>query len=202
MNSLVNKVLSQMGNRYLDLDANSHARLDQLEAKTLCINISDWDLDLYCSVENGRLKLYFAQQQDFDARLSGTAKAMLGLGLSTRKEDKFFSQEVKLSGQMAIGQQFQALFQELDIDWEEHLSAVVGDHLAHPIFMQLTGFKNWLLNTGDNLRQDVGEYLREESLQLPYQDEVDEFRQQVSQLRDDVERLDQRIKRLSKAKLR
>lgn len=192
----VNAVLSQIGNRYLDLDPDSQQRLLALENKTLCIQFTDWELELYATGENGRLKIFFAQEQEFDARLSGTTKEILGLGMAAKKEDKFFKGEVAISGQISVGQQFQDLFQQLDIDWEEHLSTLVGDRLAHPLYSEFSRAAHWLRNTAENFRMNTSEYLREEALQLPYQDEIDDFRSQVTVLRDDVERLQQRIDRL------
>ena len=47
---------------------------------------------------------------------------------------------------------------------------------------------------GDNIR----EYLQEESRDLPTRYEVEKFGQQVGELRDDVERIAARLKRLER----
>jgi ubiquinone biosynthesis protein UbiJ len=44
-----------------------------------------------------------------------------------------------------------------------------------------------------NLRQDLTEYLQEESKHLPPRQEVEDFFTDISELRDDVERLEIKI---------
>ena len=48
----------------------------------------------------------------------------------------------------------------------------------------------------DTFGRDITEYLQEESRYLPQQDEVNKFLAAVDVLRNDVERLDARVKRL------
>jgi ubiquinone biosynthesis protein UbiJ len=56
--------------------------------------------------------------------------------------------------------------------------------------------KKWSKSAADNLADDVGEYLQEESRDVVSGAEMGMFNQQVDKLRDDTERLKARIDRL------
>jgi ubiquinone biosynthesis protein UbiJ len=84
----------------------------------------------------------------------------------------------------------------MEIDWEEHLSRLVGDIAAHRIAGLVNGLRNWGKTAADNLADDVGEYLQEESRDVVSGAEMGVFYQRVDKLRDDTERLKARIDRL------
>ena len=89
-----------------------------------------------------------------------------------------------------------AILDGIDIDWEEHLSRVTGDVLAHQVGNVARGMLEWGRNTLDTVSRDVAEYLHEESRDLPTRGEVDEFLARIDTLRLDVDRLEARVQRL------
>jgi ubiquinone biosynthesis protein UbiJ len=101
--------------------------------------------------------------------------------------------DVSIEGDMELGQQIRTLLKNIDIDWEEYLSKLTGDTIAHKIGNTVRHLFQWGKQTKDNLRQDVSDYLIEESRQLPHRLEVEEFLEQVSATRDAVERLQAKL---------
>jgi ubiquinone biosynthesis protein UbiJ len=85
----------------------------------------------------------------------------------------------------------------LDIDWEEHLSHLTGDIVAHKMGNLVRGIFSWGKQTTKILSQDAAEYLQEESRELPNRREVDAFLKNIDILRSDVDRLEMRVSRLS-----
>jgi ubiquinone biosynthesis protein UbiJ len=85
----------------------------------------------------------------------------------------------------------------MQIDWEEHLSRLVGDIAAHRLVSVFNEVINWSASATSNLTDDVSEYLQEESRDVVSGPEMDIFFQQVDRLRDDTERLLARTDRLS-----
>ena len=74
---------------------------------------------------------------------------------------------------------------------------LVGDvaaNLAFNVFKQLS---SWTKKTGSSLKDDVSEYLQEESRDVVSGAELNSFNSKVDQLRDDVDRIDALIKRKS-----
>ena len=81
-------------------------------------------------------------------------------------------------------------------DLEEELSRVIGDVAAHQVADFARGIRNWARGACSTMGGNIREYLQEESRELPTRFEVDRFSQQVGELRDDVERVAARLKRL------
>jgi ubiquinone biosynthesis protein UbiJ len=120
------------------------------------------------------------------------------MGVSRRKEDQLFSGEVQVTGDTHLAQKFGDIVGGLDVDWEEQLSLLVGDGLAHEAGSRVRAAGRWGRRTGNTLAENVKEYLQEEIRLLPGRYEVQGFLTDVDRLRDDVERLAARIERLSK----
>jgi ubiquinone biosynthesis protein UbiJ len=119
------------------------------------------------------------------------------MGSEADSADQLFSGAVAISGDTELGHNFGKLLGGLDIDWEEQLSRLTGDLLAHRIGNLARGAARWGKDALEALRQDLPEYLQEEVRLLPGRYEVEEFLTEVDRLRDDLERLEQRVRRLS-----
>jgi ubiquinone biosynthesis protein UbiJ len=103
---------------------------------------------------------------------------------------------VDLTGDEEIALQFQDLLRYGRPDLEEELSSVVGDTIAHTVGDIARNLERWGKETRSTLRQNVSEYLQEESRTVPSRYETDVFRKQVESLRDDVARFEMRLKHL------
>jgi ubiquinone biosynthesis protein UbiJ len=104
---------------------------------------------------------------------------------------------VEIQGDSELGHRFGNLLGKLEIDWEEQLSKLTGDLLAHQTGNLVRGAGAWARAARASLAQDLPEYLQEELGLLPSRIEVGEFLAEVDRLRDDAERLEQRIQRLA-----
>jgi ubiquinone biosynthesis protein UbiJ len=120
------------------------------------------------------------------------------MGVSQQKEDQLFSGEVQIEGDTHLAQAFGDLVRGLEVDWEEQLSLLVGDGLAHRVGSGARAAGRWGRRTAATLAEDVKEYLQEEARLLPGRYEIQGFLDDVDHLRDGVERLAARIERLAK----
>ena len=80
-------------------------------------------------------------------------------------------------------------------DWEEELSRHVGDVAAHQLGNLVRGGLAWMQQAADTLTRDAGEYLKEESRDLPTRYEVDRFLDDVDRLAADLGRAEARVAR-------
>jgi ubiquinone biosynthesis protein UbiJ len=131
-----------------------------------------------------------------DTRLKGAPLSLLKMSLGQHSEKQLFSGEVEISGDTETGQRFNQVLQQLDIDWEEHLSHITGDVVAHQIGRGLRGLMRWGKQAEDSLLQDTAEYLEEEIQLVASTHEVESFNHEVDVLRNDIERLQARVQRL------
>ena len=186
-------------NKYLALDPEAPEKLSAFDGKVICIEIRGVKRRLYLLIRDKKIAVDAHYDDPPDATICGSPPALFKLGLHRDSAPLFFAGEVEIRGDTHLGRQFKSLLADMQIDWEEHLSRLTGDIVAHRIaglFKQLT---QWSSSAADNFADDLGEYLQEESRDVVSGAEMEMFYQQVDQLRDDAERLTARIDRLTGA---
>jgi ubiquinone biosynthesis accessory factor UbiJ len=105
---------------------------------------------------------------------------------------------VGVRGDAALAAALEAVFNALRWDVEEDLSRVVGDVAAHRMVDGARSFAAWQKRSARDLADSTVEYLVEERKLLASPVQVRAWSQAVDRLRDDVERLDKRVERLSR----
>ncbi len=133
-----------------------------------------------------------------DVTISGPPFTLLRLLGSLESVDGVLPPDVSVSGELQLVQRLTRLAKRANFDWEEPLSKLFGDSVAHEIGHGVHGFASWARAASETFSSDVGEYLREERRLAPTRLEVDDFATHVDQVRDDVERLEVRVTRLNR----
>jgi ubiquinone biosynthesis protein UbiJ len=108
-------------------------------------------------------------------------------------------QEVQLVGDGALASAVTAVLSGLRWDLEEDLSFLVGDIAAHRLMRAGGALLAWHAQTASRLAQALAEYWTEEQRVIASRAALSGFASEVDALRDDIERLDQRIERLTRA---
>ncbi len=195
-NSTALNLLASALNKYLALDPEAPEKLTALDGKVICIDIKGPNKTIYLLINDSRISAVKTHDIEPDATIIGSPAALFKLGVHRDSAPLFFAGEVEIRGDTRLGRQFKSLLAEMEIDWEEHLSGYVGDIAAHRIAVLFNNLRKWSKSAADNLADDVGEYLQEESRDVVSGAEMGMFYQQVDKLRDDTERLIARIDRL------
>lgn len=191
-------VLEQAINQCLQLDPEMAQRLQSIDGRTIAIEITGLASPFFLIINHGEILVQGHLQGQPDTTISGGPASLLRMGVSKDQRDALFEGDVTIRGDVALGQQFKKIFDQLDIDWEEHLSRLVGDVIAHQLCRGGRNIKQWLEQTLSTLGRDVTEYLQEESRLLAVAEQVEAFVSEVDGLRDDVSRLQQRLQRLQR----
>jgi ubiquinone biosynthesis protein UbiJ len=132
-----------------------------------------------------------------DTVLRGTPFGIARLGLGRGKaQGTLFSGEVEIGGDVETGQDFKAVLDALDIDWEEQLARYTGDVVAHQAGNAARGAGRWLDQARLTVEQDLSEYLQEELRVVPTRIEIENLVEEIDRLALDAERLEARLKRL------
>ncbi len=185
-------------NRYLRLDPDSPARLAALHGRVIVLELPASALRLTFIPGPAGLQVLGHWEGEPDCLLRGSPLALARLGLGDKGEQALFSGAVSVEGDTETAQRFGALWAQLDIDWEEQLSRLTGDPIAHQAGRLVRGLGRWAGGTADTFRANLQEYLQEELGLLPTAAEVSDFAAEVEGLRDDVERLAARLTRLER----
>lgn len=194
--TLVCASLEAAVNRVLRLDPDTLARLTALSGKVIAVELRGLNTALYLVPEKSGLNVFSRFDGEPDTALRGTPLALARMGLEKHAGDSLFAGDVEIIGDTELGQEFREILDGLDIDWEEQLSLVTGDAVAHQIGNAVRSASAWGKKTLETLSRDAAEYLQEESRDLPNRGEVESFLTDVDELRSDVDRLEARIKRL------
>jgi ubiquinone biosynthesis protein UbiJ len=185
-------------NRYLRLDPDAMTRMARLDVRCIAIEFRGLDMTLFALPNENGVQITDHCEDAPDTTLTGTPFGLARLGLGQHKETALFSGEVEISGDIESGQAFQAILDDMDIDWEEQLSRLTGDMVAHRLGNAVRHAGSILRQGNSTAQQNMKEYLQEELRILPARIEVDNFCTDVTQLAMDTDRLDARVRRLQK----
>lgn len=190
-------------NALLALDPVASERLAGLHGRTVCIRLSGIGLSFHVVPgHDGRVRLLGSVEGDADATLSGSPLDLVRASDREQGHAQLFAGNVQIDGDTAVAQRFSEALGGLDIDWEEQLSRLTGDVVAHELGRGLRGARREGERVGRSLRDNLSEYLTEEARLLPHRYEVEDFVADVDTLRDDADRLEARIARLERQKER
>ncbi len=189
--------LEQALNAALALDANTNKRLQSINGKIIELDFSNTDQRLFLQPLNGNLKLMSHYAGAVDTTLRGSLFDLLRLR-SERSGEVMFGRGVEIDGDVELGTQFQRIIEKLDIDWEEHLSRISGDIIAHQIGNTVRELFTWGKRAASHLSDDITDYLQEETYTLPTGTEIENFLDEIDTLRSDVDRLEAKLKKLRK----
>jgi ubiquinone biosynthesis protein UbiJ len=180
-------------NQALTADADSQAKLQQFEKRSIHLDITDFQVSVLIQFAATQLRLADGRDQTADLMIAADSAALIKVA---GNPENLFSAQIKILGDVQFAKQLQDWLDGFDFDWEAQLARVTGDTLAYPLAQGIRQGFNWLKSSADSVQQSLAEYLREESRILPDKAETTRFMQQVDRLQADVDRLAARIQRL------
>ena len=189
---LINKILAQ--------DEETLEALAGLRGKVIGLEFSQTRLRFFLLPGAWGLRIQADLEADLEAGpdvwIKGTPANFLKLLRAARAEAPGLPADLQIMGDIALAQRFQAILRALDIDLEGPLARLAGDTVAVQISRLASGAGRYLSDSGRSLALNLSEYLRFEVQLLPDDLQVREFCDAVDTLRQDVDRLAQRLARL------
>lgn len=185
-------------NQLFAMDPETFKRLERFKGRIVAFEMTDIHQMLYFFPDGQGIQIVSHYEGEADTVISGTLLAFAKMAMAEEKEKtaSVFKGDITITGDIALGQHFQALFKQLDIDWEEHLSHITGDVIAHSLGNAARGIMGWGKQLVNSLGMDVSEYVQYETRDVASGPEVEYFNSHVDQLRNDVERAEARVNRL------
>jgi ubiquinone biosynthesis protein UbiJ len=193
LDKLVCGFLETTVNKLQQLDSSALQRRKQLNGTIIGVALKEINKPLYFVINT--------QQIDILSKYEGQADCFIRLNISALKELQnnhqlthlIKTEQLEVEGDIQIVQRFARLLTEMDIDWEEHLSAIIGDILAHKLYYQ---FKQYRKNASlqiKKIEKQSAEYITEELKIAPGPLEVVYFCEQVNDLKKQVDALEKRL---------
>lgn len=183
-------------NKALSLDEETLCSLAELEGKVIGFEFINSNLTLFLFPSIKGLLLLSHYENKADVLIKGTPTNFFMMIASSKTNSTSLPTDMQIIGDIGLAQRFQEIMQNIEIDFEEPLSKWVGDTLAHKIGRFVRRSHRFTINTSKLLASDISEYLRFEINMLPDELLVEEFSHEVDTLREDIERFQQRVKKL------
>lgn len=166
-------------------------RLQKFAGKTARFNIAPFSF-AYTILEDGLLR-----SADTESSADATCNIAPSLLPRLTSQDETARNEIHSEGDAALLTEIFFLSQNLRWDAAEDLSKLTGDIAAERIVQTAKNTRQQLHDGAVNFAESLSEYWTEERPLITKPPQIAAFTQQVDTLRDDIARLEQRIKRLA-----
>lgn len=183
-------------NAALAYDPATRIALAKLEPQLLAIVITQPPLRVYLAPRADGVHLLGQCEHSTTTELHGSLIALASLLKSDRVNLK--DSGVHVTGNSHFLAQLQTILKNIDIDWEEILSKIVGDIAGHQGANFIRSQLQWATDRVDTIQRLGTEFLTEEINALPSRAELNFFYQQVDDIQLDVDRIDARIEQLTR----
>ncbi|MCK4705722.1 MAG: SCP2 sterol-binding domain-containing protein [Gammaproteobacteria bacterium] len=180
-------------NRYLSLDPEVTERLAELEGRVIAVEITGINKTLYFLPHQAGMDVIEHYEDEADTTLRGSPVALLKMSMNKDVAPLMLKGEVEIEGDVRLGRSFKKILSEMDVDWEEYISRVIGDAPAHHLASLTKKIISWGCQAGNDVAADVSEYLQEESRDVVSKPELEMFYQDVDALRNQLDRFQARF---------
>lgn len=177
--------------RLLKLDPEIKRKLRGLEGRCIAITLDGPELSFHLRCDDRALLALPGFPEAPGAQIRATPGAFMALAASGGAGAVG---KVSVEGDAETARRFQQFFTELSPDWEDALTQLFGDVLGFQVSQLMGRGLSWLKSAGRSMGETGSEYLREESRQLVTRPEMEAFLDAVDDLRDDVERIEARVR--------
>ena len=183
-------------NRYIEADQERAAGLDQIKGKLICLYVREIDKTLSLRIEQRYLQEETNNDVEADVEISISLKILPEFLIGADQDKLIKNGGIEIKGDAHIASVFQNTLREIEIDWEEIISKYTGDAVAYQIGQGAKAVHSFGRNLRDNMRQDLRDYLQDNVQAAATQEEVDQFIQEVDNVRAKADRLEARLNRL------
>lgn len=174
------------------LDKEAYRFLTPFEGKIVCFQIEHFPA-MYFQIDKDGLKVIPLQPDDkCDTTFSGPLNAFISMIFTKNR----VQQGLHIRGDLECAKALYDTWRFLDLDFEGTLANYVGNDVARGMSEGVQKSHDWFKKTFEARKQDLGAYLQDEKKWLPTKIEMEDFFNEVDNLRLDVERLDARIQHL------
>ena len=188
------RLLAETINRVVALDPDARRKIRRLEGRSVGLDVRGPDLAMSMRVEDGKVDINRLDPDELpEAVIRATPGALLAMFGSGGRAA---SGQIELTGDTETARRFSDFFNTIEPDFEEGMTRLFGDVLGVHLWRTLQGSAGFVKNASGRFSEDLSEYLREESRQLPHRHEVEAFMDSVDDLRDQVAGLERRVDRL------
>jgi ubiquinone biosynthesis protein UbiJ len=189
-------VLETVLNLAMRIDPDAQDDLRALEGRSLALTWSGPQWSLRLAVENGALRVG-PNEGSSDLSLATTISGLIGM-LRPDSARSLPAGRVQVSGDADLLRRIEQMAKRFAPDWDAAFARHLGPTLGPQIGRALADGLQAARGGAQSFAETASEYVREESRDVASRHELEEFADDVDQLRDGVERVEARIVRLTR----
>lgn len=197
INAMLAMFIEKVMNKALEYDPGTQQALKKLNHSRLNIVCTQPKLEFTFDVIDGAISVASKTndlKHDMQVTLTGTFQDLAKL---IKNDQHSLAQSgVDVSGKAQLLVNFQELFSNLDIDWEEALIEKFGNTAGPQIASALRKTKVWSEQQNHDFQQFFPDYLTQELQLIPSTEEIEYFCEDVDNVKSRYDRIEARIKKL------
>ncbi len=200
---LLGRGLETALNHALSLDADTRNDLATLDGRALRVDFRGTGLAMRMAVDGDRLRVGPAFGGDNQLSVSSTPGGLLGMAAARLRGDGESGMppgQVEIAGDAELARRLERLATRFEPDIDEAFARVFGDVIGFQIARAFRRGFAFARESTSALVRDSADYLVEESRDLIAKPEMEEFLDEVDELRERGDRLEARIKHLVSAR--
>ncbi|TCD22526.1 SCP2 domain-containing protein [Pseudomonas sp. IC_126] len=186
-------------NRVLRLDPTALPRLARLSGRVIEIDCTTPACRLFVLADGEGLRLAGDWGREADCRLRAPAASLVRLATSRNKTAILHGSDVEIEGDSALLMSLAEVLQDLELDWEYEVSHWLGPVGAQLLGSGVRGQTAWARQSAESLRQNLADYLSEESRTLVGMAEAEAHFAELDRLKLVLDRLEARVERLNQS---
>lgn len=187
--------LERIINTALKCDPEATHKLKKIKNQSIKIDCIDWQFQFVMLIdENGLLQFHQKYFHPENIAIKSTLNNFLHIFMKGADSKTLFDYPIDISGNPHVLEVLRDAFKNLDLDLEEKLSTIIGDAAAFKIFSHARRVKNITSNTNTRLTEQLKEYIYFEAKHFPTRKQVESFYHDIAKLRNDVARLEAKIR--------
>jgi ubiquinone biosynthesis protein UbiJ len=187
-------IIGHLINKILQMDPNLVTIMQPLQHKVISIVCSDYPTKkVFCLFDSDNISLILNRDNlKADTHIEGSLASFLQLAQQSEKVP-LSSLNIKVYGDLSAAQDLERFVKHLDLDWEEQLAQLTNDHLGELASRSIKKSLKIIKAQASSMTMMLGEYLNYDSNLIANKMMLEQFYQDVDNLRNAVDRLHARI---------
>ncbi len=184
------KSINEAMNKSLSYDFISVKKLDSFDKKVIKVELLSTPFEFYILINDRKITLDKSYAGDVDTTIKGTPISLFAMSAD---EPISGIKNVEIFGDANTGQFFAKWMKNIKPDWEEAWCDLLGDGMGVRASNIAKGLLGFGLRFKNSMIDNTSEYLVEESRDLIAPSEMEDFLDDVDDLKADTARLEQQI---------
>ncbi len=185
--------LEQAINQHISMDPKALAEMAHLHGRVIALEMLGTDQTIYLTPGPEMIQLFGSYEGEPDCLLQGSPVTIAQLRSQIPAGSAPIPDEMQVSGDRELAEQFCRIVRQVNIDWETHLSKYTGSLIAGEVGKAINFVGYWRDHIVATLKLEMQEQLQHEASVLPSRHEIAGFGAEVEQLSDRLEQLQKRV---------